>query len=53
MQDLYSEKYKMVLRETKDLHKWRDSRDLWVERLGTIINSSHIGILLLYNEWNF
>lgn len=32
MQDLNTENYKILLRETEDLSKWRDKPYLWIRR---------------------
>ena len=36
MQNLYSEIYKMLLKESKDLKKWRDTPCSWIRRLMTL-----------------
>lgn len=32
MQDLYTESYKTVLKESKDLNKWKDVLCSWIRR---------------------
>lgn len=53
MQDLYSESTKELLRNIKDLNKWRETEDSWVRRFSSakqvpnwsIINAIKILIL--------
>ena len=36
MKDLYTENYNTLLKETKDLDKWRDIESSWIGRLKTV-----------------
>lgn len=36
VQNLYSEKYKTLLKEIKDIHKWKDTAYSWTARLNTV-----------------
>lgn len=36
VQNLYSEKYKTLLKEIKDIHKWKDIAYSWTARLNTV-----------------
>jgi len=49
VQDLYEENYKSLMKEIKELNKWRDTPCSWVGRLNTVKMSALPNLIYKFN----
>ena len=49
VQDLYGENYETLMKEIKELNKWRDSPCWWISGLNTV-KMSVLSLIYIFNE---